>query len=192
MGFTSQPGIDVETKLLEQRVVMLGGLIDDERANDVVAKLLHLDGESSTKDISLYVNSPGGSATAGLAVYDAMQATHAEVATYCFGMAASAASVILAGGAAGKRHALHNARILLHQPHGSTQGQASDIEIQAREFAFIRQRLEEILAAHTGQPIEKVRVDTDRDFILGAVEARDYGVIDRVVPMRRGLEAVAS
>lgn len=192
MSFTFEQGREVEAKLLDQRVIMLGGVIDDDRANDVVAKLLHLDADGSGKDISLYINSPGGSATAGLAVYDAMQATRAEVATYCFGMAASAAAVVLTGGAAGKRHALHNARVLIHQPHGSTEGNAADIQIQAQEFAFIRRRLEEIIAAHTGQPTDRVRADSDRDFILGAEEARDYGLIDRVVPMRRSLEVVGA
>lgn len=169
--------------------MLLGKVIDDDTANDVVGKLLHLDADSASKDITLYINSPGGLATAGLAIYDAMQATRAEVATCCHGMAASAAAVILAGGAPGRRRALPNARILLHQPHGATEGQAADIEIQAREFAFIRRRLEEIIAAHTGQSLDKIREDTDRDFILGAAEAREYGVIDEIVPTHREVAA---
>lgn len=180
---------DIYSRLLRQRIVFLGSPIDDHVANLVMAQLLHLEAEDSQKDISLYINSPGGSATSLFAIYDTMRYIGADVATYCVGQAASAAAVILAAGTRGKRFALPNARILLHQPHGGMEGQSADLEIHAREFLFQRRRMEEILAEHTGQPIEKVSQDTDRDFILRAEDAKAYGVVDEVIS-RRQLAAV--
>jgi ATP-dependent Clp protease protease subunit len=182
---------DVYSRLLAERIVLLGSPIDDGVANVITAQLLHLDAADDDKEISLYINSPGGSMNAMFAIYDAMQFIRAPVATYCSGLAASAAAVILAGGTAGRRHALPNARVLIHQPHGGAQGQSVDIEIQAREMAFLRRRMHEILAFHTGQTIERIEKDTDRDYILGADEAVAYGLVDHVVMSRKvpvGLE----
>jgi ATP-dependent Clp protease protease subunit len=181
---------DIYSRLLKDRIVVLGTEINDASANLLTAQLLHLESEDPEKDIALYINSPGGSVTATLGIYDTMQIIRADVATFCMGMAASGAAVLLAGGAPGKRNALPNARVLIHQPHGGAQGQAVDIENQAREIAFLRRRVDEILAHHTGQPMEKVARDTDRDYILGAVEARDYGLVDHVLEPRRGLTVV--
>ena len=175
---------DLYSRLLKDRIVMLGTQVDDDSANLVVAQLLHLAAENEEHDISLYINSPGGSPTAMFAIYDAMQLIPCDVSTVCIGMAASAASVILAGGAAGKRFALPNSRVLIHQPHGGAQGQQIDIEIQAEEMKFIRRRMEELLAFHTGQPIERIARDTDRDFIMGAEEAKAYGIVDEVITSR--------
>jgi ATP-dependent Clp protease protease subunit len=175
---------DIYSRLLKDRIVVLGTEINDTTANLLTAQLLHLESEDPEKDIALYINSPGGSVTATLAIYDTMQIIRADVATFCMGMAASGAAVILAGGAAGKRAALPNARVLIHQPHGGAQGQAVDIENQAREIAFLRTRVDEILAFHTGQPIERVARDTDRDYILGAAEAKEYGLVDEVLEAR--------
>jgi ATP-dependent Clp protease, protease subunit len=172
---------DLYSRLLQDRIVILGTPIDDGVANLVAAQLLHLAADDPGKDISIYINSPGGSATAMFAIYDTMQHIGPDVATVCMGMAASAASVILAGGAPGKRFILPNARVLIHQPHGGAQGQQVDIEIQAREIAFLRRRMEEVLALHTGQPVERIARDTDRDFIMGAEESRDYGMVDHVL-----------
>jgi ATP-dependent Clp protease protease subunit len=176
---------DLYSRLLKDRIVMLGTQVDDDSANLIVGQLLHLASVNDEKDISLYVNSPGGSPTAMFAIYDTMQLVPCDVSTVCIGMAASAASVILAGGAAGKRFALPNSRVLIHQPHGGAQGQQIDIEIQAEEMKFIRRRMEEILAFHTGQPIERIARDTDRDFIMGAEGARDYGMVDHVMVSHR-------
>jgi ATP-dependent Clp protease, protease subunit len=175
---------DIYSRLLKDRIVILGSPVDDDVAGVLVAQLLHLESEDPDRDISLYINSPGGSATAMFAIYDTMQYIKADVSTLCLGMAASAAAVLLAGGAAGKRFVLPNARVLIHQPHGGAQGQSSDIQIQAREIAFLRGRMEEVLAFHTGQPVEKVAADTDRDFILGAEEAVTYGLTDHVLSRR--------
>jgi len=176
---------DIYSRLLKDRIIVLGTEINDTSANLLTAQLLHLESEDPEKDIALYINSPGGSVTATLAIYDTMQVIRAEVATFCMGMAASGAAVLLAGGAHGKRAALPNARVLIHQPHGGAQGQAVDIENQAREIAFLRRRVDEILAFHTGQPIEKVSRDTDRDYILGAAEAKEYGLVDEVLEVHR-------
>jgi ATP-dependent Clp protease, protease subunit len=176
---------DIYSRLLKDRIVVLGTEINDTTANLLTAQLLHLESEDPEKDIALYINSPGGSVTSTLAIYDTMQIIRADVATFCMGMAASGAAVILAGGAPGKRSALPNARVLIHQPHGGAQGQAVDIENQAREIAFLRRRVDEILSIHTGQPIEKVAKDTDRDYILGALEAKEYGLVDEVLEARR-------
>ncbi|MGH2637451.1 MAG: ATP-dependent Clp protease proteolytic subunit [Actinomycetota bacterium] len=175
---------DVYSRLLRERIVFLGEAIDDAVANTVVAQLLFLDSVEPGKDVSLYVNSPGGSATALFAIYDTMQFLKSDVATYCLGQAASAAAVILATGTRGRRYALPNSRVLLHQPHGGVEGQSADIEIHAREIARQRRRVEELLAEHTGQAIERIHEDTDRDFILGPEEAVAYGLVDEVVARR--------
>jgi ATP-dependent Clp protease protease subunit len=177
--------LDVYSRLLRERVVFLSGELDDAGGNAIVAQLLLLEAEDPRRDISLYINSPGGSPTAMFAIYDAMQALEPDVATWCVGQAASAGATLLASGVAGKRHALPNARILLHQPHGGLQGTSEDIRIHAAEFARTRRRQEEILAEHTGQPLEKIVADLDRDFILEAEEAKDYGVVDHVDAPRR-------
>jgi ATP-dependent Clp protease, protease subunit len=175
---------DIYSRLLKERVVFLGTPIDDGVANLLIAQLLFLEAEGPDKDIALYVNSPGGAATALFAIYDTMTSIRSDVATYCLGQAASAAAVILAAGVAGKRFALPNARVLIHQPHGGIEGQSADIEIYTKEILRQRRRMEEILAEHTGQPIERIKADTDRDFILGAEEARAYGLVDHVVSTR--------
>jgi ATP-dependent Clp protease protease subunit len=175
---------DLYSRLLKDRIVFLGTPIDDNVANLVTAQLIHLESEDPEKDINLYINSPGGSSTALLGVYDTMQYVRSDVSTICMGQAASAAAVILAAGARGKRFALPHSRILMHQPHGELGGQAVDIEIHAREILRQRRLVDEILARHTGQPIEKITNDTDRDFILTAEEAKDYGVIDEVISSR--------
>ena len=176
---------DVYSRLLAERIVMLGSPVDDNVANVVTAQLLHLEAVDDEKEINLYINSPGGSMNAMFAIYDTMQYIKAPVATFCSGLAASAAAVILAGGAPGRRNALPNARILIHQPHGGAQGQSVDIEIQAREMAFLRRRMHEILAFHTGQPVDKIERDTDRDYILGGEEAVAYGLVDHVLTSRK-------
>ena len=171
---------DIYSRLLRDRVVFLGGEMDDVLANLVVAQLLFLEAEEPEKDVSLYVNSPGGDMTALFAIYDAMSAIRCDVATWCIGQAASAAAVILASGAPGKRHVLPNARVLLHQPHGGLQGQSEDIRIHAVEIGRQRRQMEEILARHTGQTVERIHGDLDRDFILGPDEALAYGVVDAI------------
>ncbi|HHC09452.1 MAG TPA: ATP-dependent Clp protease proteolytic subunit [Actinobacteria bacterium] len=182
---------DIYSRLLKDRIVFLGTPIDDGVANIIMAQLLHLEGEDPDKDISIYINSPGGSTTSLMAIYDTMQFIKPDVATYCMGLAASAAAVLLSAGAPGKRFALPHARVMVHQPHISgLGGQASDIEIHAKEILKTREELNEILALHTGQPIEKIRVDTERDFWMGAEEAKEYGIIDEVLAGRK-LEAVA-
>ena len=175
---------DVYSRLLRERIVFLGEPIDDAVANTVVAQLLFLDSVDPGKDVSLYVNSPGGSSTALFAIYDTLQFLRSDVATYCLGQAASAAAVILASGARGKRFALPNSRVLLHQPHGGVEGQSADIEIHAREIARQRRRVEELLAEHTGQTVDRIHEDTERDFILGPREALEYGLVDEVVSRR--------
>jgi ATP-dependent Clp protease, protease subunit len=184
---------DLYSRLLKDRIVMLGTQVDDDSANLVIAQLLHLASVRDDQDISLYINSPGGSATSMFAIYDTMQLIPCDVSTVCMGMAASAASVLLAAGAAGKRYALPNSRVLIHQPHGGAQGQQIDIELQAAEIKFIRHRMEELLALHTGQAIERIERDTDRDFIMSAEAAVDYGMVDHVmVNQRPSLAAVAT
>jgi ATP-dependent Clp protease protease subunit len=175
---------DIYSRLLKDRIVLLGSPIDDAVANLVTAQLLHLESEDPEKDISMYINSPGGSGTALLGIYDAMQYIRSDVSTVCVGQAASAAAILLACGAPGKRFALPNARILMHQPHGELGGQAVDIDIHAREMLRQRRLVDEILARHTGQPVDRIHADTDRDFILGAEEAKAYGVIDHVMTRR--------
>jgi len=175
---------DIYSRLLKDRIIFIGTEIDDHVANLVVAQLLFLESEDPEKDIHLYINSPGGYAHSGLAIYDTMQYVKSDVSTICVGMAASAAAVILAGGAKGKRFALPNSRIMIHQPAGAAQGQATDIEIHAREILRTREKLNEILAKHTGQPIERVAKDTDRDFFMSAEEAQKYGIVDSVLHPR--------
>ena len=175
---------DLYSRLLKDRIVFLGTVVEDDVANLVVAQLLHLESENADRDIALYINSPGGSAIAMFAIYDAMQYVKPDVATNCVGQAASAAAVILAGGAPRKRFALTNARVLLHQPHGQLGGQSTDLQIHAEEFLRQRRRMEEIVAEHSGQTVEKVHEDLDRDFILTADAARAYGVVDHVITRR--------
>ena len=183
--------MDVYSRLLNDRIVFLGTPVDDQVANAIIAQLLHLDSEDPEQDINLYINSPGGSVTAGLAVYDTMRFVNADVATTALGMAASISAVLLAAGTKGKRNVLPNTRVLLHQPwtQGGPGGQASDVEIQARELVRTKRRMNEILAQATGQPFEKIERDTDRDYIMGAEEAVEYGVVDRVVSPREGVAA---
>jgi ATP-dependent Clp protease protease subunit len=175
---------DIYSRLLKDRIVMLAQPIEDVVANLVTAQLLHLESENPDKDIALYINSPGGSGEALFAIYDTMQYVRPDVSTICVGQAASAAAVLLAAGASGKRFALSHARVLMHQPHGQIGGQAVDIEIHAKEILRSRQLVDEILARHTGQPVEKIHADTDRDFILTPEEAKAYGVIDDVLSRR--------
>jgi ATP-dependent Clp protease protease subunit len=181
---------DIYSRLLKERIIFLGTPVDDAVANLLVAQLLHLESDDPEKDISIYVNSPGGEITGLFAIYDTMQFIKPDIQTICVGQAASAAAVILAAGAPGKRYALPHARILIHQPHGGAQGQAVDIEIQAKEIVRMRELLDNLLAHHTGQSIEKVSSDTDRDFIMSAPEAKEYGIIDEVITNRE-LAAVA-
>jgi ATP-dependent Clp protease protease subunit len=175
---------DLYSRLLKERIIFLGTPIDDTIANLVSAQLLHLEAENPDSAISIYINSPGGDLTALFAIYDTMQYIKPELSTICFGQAASAAAVLLAAGATGKRLALPHARILLHQPWGSGGGQATDIEIQAKEILRMRDLLNGILAKHTGQPIERIEKDTDRDFVLEAEQAKEYGIIDEVITTR--------
>jgi ATP-dependent Clp protease protease subunit len=186
---------DIYSRLLNERIIFLGTPIDDTVANLVMAQLLHLESEDPDKDIQLYINSPGGSVTALLAIYDTMQYVKPDVATTCMGQAASAAAVLLAAGAPGKRLGLPHSRILIHQPSGGAEGQSVDIEIQAREIIRMRRMLDEILATHTGQDVEKIGHDTDRDFIMTASQAKEYGIIDEIIESREAAEellAVAS
>jgi len=176
---------DIYSRLLKERIVFLGTPIDDAVGNLIMAQLLHLESEDPDKDINLYVNSPGGDITSLFAIYDTMQYIKPDVSTICMGQAASAAAVLVLAGTKGKRYALPHSRILLHQPHGGAQGQAVDIEIQAKEITRYRKLLEELIAGHTGQPLEKVAKDTDRDYILTAEEAVEYGVVDEVITSRK-------
>jgi ATP-dependent Clp protease, protease subunit len=178
---------DIFSRLLNERVVFLGHEINDDIANLVIAQLLHLESSDPDKDINLYLNSPGGSITAGMAIYDTIQYIKSDVSTICIGQCASMAAVLLAAGAEGKRFALPNSRILIHQPWGGTQGQVSDIEIQAKEMLRMREALDRILAHHTGQPIETIHHDTDRDNIMTAEEAKAYGLVDEVF-VKRGVK----
>ncbi len=172
---------DIYSRLLKDRIIFLGGGIDDGVADVVVAQLLFLESEDPEKDISIYINSPGGVVTAGMAIYDTMQYIKPDVSTICIGQAASMGAFLRAAGTKGKRYALPNSRIMIHQPLGGAQGQASDIEIQAQEILRMKDSLNNILAAHTGQPLKQIKKDTDRDFFMSAKEAKDYGLIDEVV-----------
>ncbi len=175
---------DLYSRLLKENIIFLGTPIDDAIANLVCAQLLHLESENPDKDISIYINSPGGDITALFAIYDTIQYIKPDIATICFGQAASAAAVLLAAGTKGKRMALPHSRILLHQPWGSGGGQASDIEIQAKEILRMRDLLNQILSHHTGQPVERIAKDTDRDFVLEAEDAKEYGIVDEVITAR--------
>ena len=175
---------DIYSRLLKDRIVFIGSGIDDDVANLVIAQLLFLEAEDPDKDINLYINSPGGVVTAGMAIYDTMQFIKPPVATVCLGQGASMAAVLLAGGAHGKRTALPNARILIHQPMGGTRGQATDIKIQAEEILRMREHLNGLLARHTGQPLERIAADTERDYYMSADQAKAYGIIDHVVAKR--------
>ena len=177
---------DIYSRLLKDRIIFLGSQVNDEVANSLVAQLLFLQSEDPKSDIHLYVNSPGGSVSAGLAIYDTMQFVNCDVATYCIGQAASMGAVLLAAGAAGKRYALPNARIMIHQPLAGMQGTAEEIMIHAKEFKNVKQRLNEILIKHTGQPIDKIEADTDRDRFMTAMEAKEYSLIDQVIESIEG------
>jgi len=181
----SERAYDVYSRLLKDHIVFIGSEITDEVANAVIAQLLYLEAENPDREISLYINSPGGSISAGIAIYDTMQFVRADVATIAVGQAASMAAVLLAAGRPGKRYSLPNSRIILHQPYGGFQGQASDIAIQAKEVLRIRESLNEILVRHTRQPMEKIQADIERDFIMTAAEAKDYGLIDQIITSRR-------
>jgi ATP-dependent Clp protease, protease subunit len=180
---------DIYSRLLQQRIVFLGTPVNDEIANVVMAQLLHLESEDPDKDIAMYINSPGGSITALFAIYDTMEFIGCDVQTTCMGQAASAAAVLLAAGTKGKRFALPNSRVLLHQPSGGAEGQSVDIEIQAKEILRMRDTLNDLLAEKTGQSAEKIALDTDRDFILNAQEALDYGLIDGIISSRKAQNA---
>ena len=175
---------DIYSRLLRERIVFLVGPVNDQSANVVVAQLLFLESENPDKDIFFYINSPGGSVSAGMSIYDTMQFIKPAVSTLCMGMAASMGAFLLAAGAKGKRMALPNSRIMIHQPSGGAQGQASDIEIQAREILKLRESLNAILAERTGQPIEKIRLDSERDYFMSSNEAKDYGLVDQVIAKR--------
>ena len=176
---------DIYSRLLKDRIIFLGGEVDDETANIIVAQMLFLEGDDPDKDIFLYINSPGGSVSAGMAIYDTMQYIKCDVSTICVGLAASMGAFLLAAGAKGKRKALPNAEIMIHQPSGGARGQATDIRIQAEQMLRIKQRLNEILAARTGQPVEKVALDTERDNYMSAEQAKAYGLVDDVIPAKR-------
>jgi ATP-dependent Clp protease protease subunit len=182
---------DLYSRLLKEHIIFIGTPIDDTIANLVCAQLLHLESENPDKDINIYINSPGGDINALFAIYDTMQYIKPDITTICFGQAASAAAVLLAAGAKGKRLALPHARILLHQPWGQAGGQATDIELVAKEILRLKTQLEEIMALHTGQPVERIATDTDRDFVMTAAEARDYGVIDEVITQRNAVDRSA-
>ncbi len=179
---------DLYSKLLRDHIIYLGTPIDDTVANLVCLQILHLESENPDRDISLYINSPGGDITALFAIYDTLRYVKNDVATLCLGQAASAAAVLLAAGTRGKRLALPHARVLLHQPYGQAMGQATDIELVAREIERMRSLLEEILASHTGQPVDRIHVDTDRDFVMSATEAKEYGIVDDVIENRNVVE----
>ena len=172
---------DIYSRLLRERIIFLGKQVTDELADSIAAQLLVLDAEDPEKDIQLYINSPGGSVYAGMAIYDAMQQVRPDVVTICFGLAASMGAFLLSGGTKGKRMALPSSRIMIHQPLGGAQGQAVDIEIQAKEILFIKQQLNEMIAEHTGQPLSRIAEDTERDFYMSAQEAKEYGLIDEVI-----------
>lgn len=172
---------DIYSRLLRERIIFLGTPVMDEVADSIVAQLLYLDAEDPEKDVQLYINSPGGSVTAGMAIYDTMQQIRPDVVTICFGLAASMGAFLLSGGAKGKRMSLPSARVMIHQPSGGAQGQSADIEIQAREILYLKKRLNEMLSEHTGQDLKRIEEDTERDFFMSAEEAKEYGLIDQVV-----------
>jgi len=181
---------DIYSRLLKERIIFVVGPIDDNVANLVVAQMLFCESENADKDIQLYINSPGGSVTAGLAIYDTMQFVNCEVSTLCVGQAASMGAFLLAGGQKGKRYCLPNSRVMIHQPSGGSQGQASDIEIQAKEILFLRKRMNEIMASHTGRNVDQLARDTERDNFMTAQDALDYGMIDKIQEPRVGLKSL--
>ncbi|MFA5933872.1 MAG: ATP-dependent Clp endopeptidase proteolytic subunit ClpP [Candidatus Paceibacterota bacterium] len=172
---------DIYSRLLNERIIFLGGVIDDHTANLVIAQLLHLEHEDAKKDIHLYINSPGGAVTAGMAIYDTMQYIKPDVSTICVGMAASMGAFLLSGGAKGKRFTLPNSEIMIHQPHGGTEGQATDIEIAAKRIVKMKDQINKILSKNTGQPLSKIQNDVDRDYFMSAEEAKKYGLIDEII-----------
>jgi ATP-dependent Clp protease protease subunit len=178
---------DIFSRLLKERIIFIGSPMDDEMANLIIAQMLFLAAEDSEKDINIYINSPGGVVTAGLAIYDTMQYLKSPITTICIGQAASMGAMLLAAGTKGKRYALPNARIMIHQPLGGAQGQATDIEIQTKEIMRVKKLLNEILAKHTGQPLAKIEKDTDRDFYMSAQEAVEYGLVDEVIETKKGI-----
>jgi len=182
---------DIYSRLLKDRIIFIGEQVEDSMANIIIAQMLFLESEDPDKDINIYINSPGGSVTAGLAIYDTMQYIRPDVATICMGQTTSMAALLLASGAKGKRYALPHSRVMIHQPLGGAQGQATDIDIQAREILKIRDSLNEILAKHTGQDIERIRKDTERDYFMSGHEAKEYGIVDRVISKREMKEQVA-
>ena len=175
---------DIYSRLLKERIIFIGNTVTDAEANVIIAQILFLESEDPEKDIHLYINSPGGVVTSGLAIYDTMQYIKCDVSTTCIGMCASMAAVLLAGGTKGKRYALPNSRVMIHQPLGGAEGPVTDVEIRAKELMRIKNLLNEILSKHTGQPLKKIEKDTDRDFFLSAEEARDYGIVDKVLESR--------
>ena len=179
---------DIFSRLLKDRIIFIGPNIDDYSASLTIAQILFLMSDNKNQDINIYVNSPGGSVTAGMAIYDTMQFVPCDIATYCMGQASSMGAVLLAAGTTGKRHALPNSRVMIHQPWGGTQGTASDILIQSQELKRYKQVLNEILAKHTGQPLDRVEVDTDRDYFMTAMQAKEYGLVDEVIDTLRGNE----
>lgn len=181
---------DIYSRLLKDRIIFLGTPINDEVANLLIAQLLFLESEDPDKDINFYINSPGGSVTAGLAIYDTMQYIKPDIATVCIGQAASMGALLLAAGTAKKRYSLPNSRIMIHQPMGGVQGQASDIEIQAREILRMRETLNKILKEHTGKDLTQIQKDTDRDYFMSGIEARDYGIVDHVIRNREDLDTI--
>jgi ATP-dependent Clp protease protease subunit len=176
----------IGSRLLRDRIIFLGSEVDDAVSNYIVAQLLILEGEDPDKEITMYINSPGGVITAGLAIYDTMQYVRCPVATVCIGQAASMGAVLLAAGSKGRRRCLPNSRVMIHQPHGGARGQATDIEIQAKEIVQMRTKLNEILSKHTGQSVDKIKTDTERDRFLSATEAKEYGLVDEVIQFRKG------
>lgn len=175
---------DIYSRLLKERIIFIGEQVEDSMANTVIAQLLFLESEDPEKDINIYINSPGGSVTAGLAIYDTMQFIKPDIATICMGQASSMGALLLAAGSRKKRSALPNSRIMIHQPLGGVQGQATDIDIQAREILRVKSTIHNILGEHTGQPIEKIRADSERDFFMSAFEAKEYGIVDKVITAR--------
>jgi ATP-dependent Clp protease, protease subunit len=181
----SERAYDIYSRLLKDRIIFLGGPIDDNVANTIVAQLIHLEGEDQEKDIYMYINSPGGIISSGLAIYDTMQYIKPNICTICIGQAASMGAVLLAAGAKGKRSALPYSRIMIHQPMGGAQGQAADIEIQAKEILYLRDKLNDILSIHTGKSLDQLRLDSDRNFFMSATDAKEYGIIDEILTNRK-------
>lgn len=181
----SERAYDIYSRLLKDRIIFVSSIIDDNVANLVIAQLLHLEGEDASKDIYMYINTPGGSVTAGMAIYDTIQYVKPEICTICIGQAASMGAILLAAGHSGKRTALPNSRIMIHQPLGGVQGQATDIEIHAKEIIYLKERLNNILSKHTGQPISRIAKDTDRNFFMNAEESKKYGIIDEILEKRK-------